>query len=83
MMGSRAPSEWRVKESMVTHGGRCPYCEKRTTPGVGKRAGQWICTPCQLILDNYGQVLSGPEESMAPRPGIVVLPRPGQVRRKV
>ncbi len=77
---------------MVTHGGRCPYCQNRTTPGIGKRAGQWICSPCQLILDNYGQILSGPgtpapgtpEAAAEPaRPAFMVLPRPGSIRRNV
>lgn len=79
---------------MVTHGGRCPYCENRTIPGIGKRAGQWICSPCKLVLDNYGQILSGgPSEtsSVTPngaaegpqRPAFMVLPRPGQIRRNV
>lgn len=80
---------------MVTHGGRCPFCENRTLPGIGKRAGQWICAPCKLVLDNYGQILSGvPGETPAAasepagadsalRPAFMVLPRPGKIRRNV
>jgi len=78
---------------MVTHGGRCPYCQNRTTPGIGKRAGQWICSPCKLVLDNYGQILSGGQSETAAeaavvptepqRPAFMVLPRPGQIRRNV
>lgn len=75
---------------MVTHGGRCPYCENRTVPGIGKRAGQWICATCKLVLDNYGQILSGdPTQApaaasdTAPRPAFMVLPRPGKIRRNV
>lgn len=44
---------------MVTHGGRCPYCQNRTTPGIGSRAGFWICAPCKTVFDNYGQVKQG------------------------
>lgn len=86
MMEGRAPMLEEGSESMVTHGGRCPYCENRTTPGIGKRAGQWICTPCKLVLDNYGQILSGDAPAgTAPetRPAFMVVPRPGQVRRNV
>lgn len=75
---------------MVTHGGRCPYCDNRTIPGIGKRAGQWICAPCKLVLDNYGQILSGGPADASPagsdaavRPAFVVLPRPGKIRRNV
>ena len=39
---------------MVTYSGRCPSCQSRTTPGVGKLAGLWICMPCKQLYDNYG-----------------------------
>ncbi|HEY9854141.1 MAG TPA: hypothetical protein V6D05_00290 [Stenomitos sp.] len=78
---------------MVTHGGRCPNCQNRTTPGIGKRAGQWICFPCKLVLDNYGQIVGGGSSETSaepaalaaepPRRAFMVLPRPGQIRRNV
>lgn len=93
MMGLIAPTLLESEQTMVTHGGRCPYCESRTIPGIGKRAGQWICAPCQLVLDNYGQVLSGPNEPSGPaadaiqeaaqRPAFMVLPPPRRIRRNV
>jgi ribosomal protein L37AE/L43A len=54
---------------MVTHGGRCPFCENRTTPGVGARAGFWICLPCKTVFDNYGQVYQPPVERAMAEPG--------------
>ncbi len=40
---------------MVTHGGRCPHCRVRTLPGIGARAGKWICPRCQQAFDAYGR----------------------------
>ncbi|HEY9899991.1 MAG TPA: hypothetical protein V6D00_12475 [Pantanalinema sp.] len=54
---------------MVTHGGRCPFCENRTTPGVGARAGFWICMPCKTVFDNYGQVYQSAVERAMAEPG--------------
>lgn len=60
---------------MVTHGGRCPLCENRTTPGVGARAGFWICMPCKTVFDNYGQVYQSPiERATHDAPKIVSTP---------
>lgn len=39
---------------MVKHGGRCPNCQNRTTPGIGIRAGLWLCVPCRQLFDNQG-----------------------------
>lgn len=45
---------------MVTFAGKCPHCGERTTPGVGARAGLWICVPCQLVFDKHGQLQTTP-----------------------
>ncbi|MBO9541034.1 hypothetical protein J7643_10640 [bacterium] len=57
---------------MVTHGGRCPLCKNRTTPGVGARAGFWICMPCKTVFDNYGQIYQSVAERVASAPPMVV-----------
>lgn len=63
----------KENDGMVTHGGRCPLCAQRTVPGIGSRAGYWICVPCQTIFDGYGHPQTGPRESAAPR--ITMMPR--------
>lgn len=51
---------------MAIHAGRCPNCQNRTTPGVGKTAGLWICLPCKQIFDNYGNP-QPPEQQSSPK----------------
>lgn len=60
--GALAAAPWspiptqQESELMVTHGGRCPQCAQRTVPGIGARAGYWLCVPCQAMFDNYGHM---------------------------
>lgn len=66
---------------MVTHGGRCPFCQTRTTPGVGARAGFWICMPCKTVFDNYGQVHQSVAERAKAEPGVASISTGGPAPR--